>query len=82
MYVRPDQQRRGIGTALIRRAVQGFTNAEWVDLSAVDDKALAFYRHLGFVEQGPGEVTLVSELRVATTRLVASVSDLRATIPT
>lgn len=77
MVVRPGRQRRGIGTALILQAVQAFTSAEWVDLSAVDDQALAFYRRLGFVEQGPGEVDLVSEFRVATTRLVAAVGNLR-----
>ena len=77
LYVRPDHQRGGIGTALIRQAVRTFTSAEWVDLSAVDDQALAFYRKLGFVEQGPGEVDLVAKLTVATTRLIASVSDLR-----
>ena len=76
MYVRPSHQRAGIGTRLLRRAASTFQNAEWVDCSAVDARALAFYRKLGFADQGPGEVELFQGVRRPTIRLVIAARDL------
>lgn len=77
MYVHPARQRCGVGTALIRDAARSLRRADWIDLSTVDDRALEFYRKLGFAEQGPGEVELFPHVVVPTIRLMAAIRDLR-----
>ena len=58
MYVHPAHQRRGIGTALLRRAADAMVGAERLELSTITPAATAFYRHLGFAVEGGSDFAL------------------------
>lgn len=64
MYVHPAHQRTGVGSALMRRALGSFVSAERVELSTSNPRALAFYRRLGFVDDGLGELEIFPDVRV------------------
>ncbi len=49
ILVKPDHQRRGIGTALLNEALRRFPHVRQIVLSTdIEDRTLAFYRSLGF----------------------------------
>lgn len=57
LYVDPSWQRRGVGTALNRAALDEIASRgaalAWLDVLGTNAKALAFYRALGWREIGP-----------------------------
>lgn len=67
MYVHPDHQRKGIGTALHERLRTSLEDFHMNRMRAIDLASNAggrqFYEHLGFEESGEGEVEMGGETR-------------------
>jgi ribosomal protein S18 acetylase RimI-like enzyme len=63
--VRPDQQRRGIGTELVRIAVEHAREAgcEWMEVDFEDELAPFYYDACGFVRTQAGLIHLPSPSR-------------------
>jgi putative acetyltransferase len=47
LFVTPDELRRGVGSCLVNFAVESRA-AKFVDVNEQNDKAVLFYRHMGF----------------------------------
>lgn len=67
MYVHPDHQRQGIGTALHERLRTALADFHMERMRAIDlasnDGGRRFYEHLGFRETGEGTVEIGGEHR-------------------
>lgn len=63
MYVRPQAQRCGIGTALMERVARSIAAAELVEVRALETSpwAIAFWRRLGFDEIGREHQTIAPD---------------------
>ncbi len=58
MYVHPAHRRRGMGVALLRHAARAMDGARRLELSTTTATTAAFYRHLGFVDEGGSDFEL------------------------
>lgn len=67
MYVHPDHQREGVGTALHERLRTSLEDFHMNRMRAIDlasnEGGRRFYEHLGFAESGEGEVEIGGETR-------------------
>jgi GNAT superfamily N-acetyltransferase len=67
MYVHPDHQREGVGTALHERLRDDLEDFNMERMRAIDlasnDGGRAFYEDLGFEQSGDGEVEIGDEQR-------------------
>jgi ribosomal protein S18 acetylase RimI-like enzyme len=73
LYVRPDLQHQGLGTALYEATLAAFPTARTVRLHVVanNQKGFAFWRKLGFSESGLHTETVAGET-IRVTEMVAS----------
>ena len=83
LYVLPDQQRRGIGSELLRTAIRVIEQAETVEIRVLESSksAMAFYAGLDFVEIGREKAELIGALTIDTIVMSAGVSSLKALLP-
>jgi ribosomal protein S18 acetylase RimI-like enzyme len=63
LYVRPDTQHQGVGSALLNATLAHFPGVERVVLQVLtaNEKALAFWRKHGFVERGITQEVVAGE---------------------
>src|SRR5262245_40729288 len=63
LYVRPDLQHQGLGTALYQATLSAFPGTRRVRLQVVanNQKGFAFWRKLGFTESGKHDETVAGE---------------------
>jgi ribosomal protein S18 acetylase RimI-like enzyme len=75
LYVRPDLQHQGLGTALYQATLSAFPGVQQVRLHvlASNAKGFAFWRKLGFTESGSHDETVAGET-IRVTEMHASVS--------
>lgn len=75
LYVRPDLQHQGLGTALYQATLSEFPGTRKVRLQVVADnaKGFAFWRKLGFTESGGHDETVAGET-IRVTEMETSIS--------
>lgn len=78
LYVLPDEQGRGVGTALLAAMTDAFPNAERVrlDVEVANRKALGFYERHGFATLGlEAETAVPKMMRMERLQAVGGLSD-------
>ncbi|PYE29739.1 ribosomal protein S18 acetylase RimI-like enzyme [Rhizobium sp. PP-F2F-G38] len=79
MYVHPQQQRKGLGSLLLKGVAKAITDAQKVEIRVLGSspQALAFYQKHGFVESGREAVDLLGTLTAEAIVMSAYVENLR-----
>lgn len=83
MYVHPHQQRKGLGSRLLKGVANTITDAQKVEIRVLGSspQALAFYQAHGFVESGREAIDLLGTLTIEAIVMSAYLENLRTRSP-